>query len=274
MMNFTKNSPHIMGVVNVTPDSFSDGGDFIDPHKAIEHGLKLLAEGADILDIGGESTRPGAQAVTPEQEQQRVLPVIEGLKKIVPECVISVDTRHSDTMQKSIELGADIINDISALTHDAHSVGVVSKAQVPVILMHMKGTPETMQGKPKYEDVVEEIYDYLKARIDACEKRSIARHNIIIDPGIGFGKTLEDNLKILKNLDKFQNLGAAVLLGASRKSFIEKICFETPVDQRLAGSIAAAIKGLQQGVQIFRVHDVAETKQAFTVWQAMSEEIL
>ena len=274
MMDFTKNSPHIMGVVNVTPDSFSDGGDFIDPHKAIEHGLKLLAEGADILDIGGESTRPGAQAVTPEQEQQRVLPVIEGLKQAVPECVISVDTRYGDTMQKSIELGADIVNDISALTHDAHSVDVVSKAQVPVILMHMKGTPETMQDKPKYKDVVEEIYDYLKARIDACEKRSIARHNIIIDPGIGFGKTLENNLKILKNLDKFQNLGVAVLLGASRKSFIEKICSDTPADQRLAGSIAAVIKGLEQGVQIFRVHDVAETKQAFTVWRAMSEEIL
>jgi dihydropteroate synthase len=269
MIDFKKDPPLIMGVVNVTPDSFSDGGDFLDTQAAINHGLKLLDEGADILDIGGESTRPGALAVPPQDEQARILPVIEGLKKASSNCVISVDTRHADTMQKAIDRGVDIINDISALTHDLKSIDVVSKAQIPVILMHMQGTPETMQNKPKYDDVVQEIYDYLAARIEVCESRGIARHNIIVDPGIGFGKTLEDNLKVLKNLNKFQQLGCTVLLGASRKSFIEKICPDTPPEQRLAGSLAAAIQGLEQGVQIFRVHDVRETKQAFAVWKAM-----
>lgn len=270
MIDFKKEAPLIMGVVNVTPDSFSDGGDFLDPQKAVEHGLRLLDEGADILDIGGESTRPGARAVTPEEEQKRVLPVIEGLRKAVPNCVISIDTRHSDTMQKAIEVGADIINDISALTHDAQSMSVISKVKVPVILMHMQGTPDMMQNKPEYGDVVEEVYDYLQARIEACERSGIERHRIAVDPGIGFGKRLEDNLKLLASLNKFHDLGCAVLLGASRKSFIEKICTGTPEDQRLAGSIAAAIKGLEQGVQIFRVHDVAQTKQAFAVWCAIN----
>ncbi len=270
MIDFTK-GPLIMGVVNVTPDSFSDGGNFLDPQLAINHGLKLLEEGADILDIGGESTRPNAKAVTPEEEQRRILPVIEGLKKIKPEALISVDTRHATTMQKAIDKGVDIVNDISALTHDPKSLSVVSKAQVPVILMHMQGTPDMMQIRPSYDDVVQEIYDYLQDRITACVAAGIDRKMIICDPGIGFGKTLEDNLKILKNINKFSSLECPVLLGASRKSFIEKICPNTPADQRLAGSLAAAIHGVGQGVQIFRVHDVKETKQAFAVWQAINK---
>jgi dihydropteroate synthase len=269
MIDLSK-SPLLMGVVNVTPDSFSDGGNFLDTDKAIYHALKLWDEGADILDIGGESTRPGAVTVTPEEEQARVIPVIEGIKKRQPKAVISVDTRNADMMQKSIEYGADIINDISALTYDIESLNVVSKAQIPVILMHMQGSPETMQDRPQYDDVVEEVFEFLKARIEVCVAAGIERSKIICDPGIGFGKTLEDNLKILKNLNKFHDLGCPIILGASRKSFIEKIVLGTSAEDRLAGSLAAAIQGLEQNVQIFRVHDVKETCQAFMVWQAMN----
>lgn len=266
MIDFTK-GPLLMGVVNVTPDSFSDGGEFFDPQSAIYHALKLLEEGADILDIGGESTRPGAQPVTIEEEQNRILPVIEGIKKQAPKAVISIDTRNANTMQKVIDYGIDIINDISALEHDPQSLSVVLRAQIPVILMHMQGNPETMQNRPTYDNVTDDILAYLKNRIEVCGQAGVRRSNIICDPGIGFGKTLEDNLTILKNLDKFHDLGCPILLGASRKSFIEKLCPNTPADERLAGSIAAAIRGLEQGIQLFRVHDVKETKQAFTVWQ-------
>lgn len=269
MIDFNK-SPLLMGVVNVTPDSFSDGGEFLDTDKAVTHALKLLDEGADILDIGGESTRPGAVIVTPEEEQARILPVIQAIKEKQPKAVISVDTRNANTMQKAIGSGADIINDISALTHDAESLNVVSKAQIPVILMHMQGTPNTMQDRPQYDDVVEEVFTFLKTRIAVCVEAGIERAKIICDPGIGFGKTLEDNLKILKNLDKFHELNCPIILGASRKSFIEKIVLGTPAEDRLAGSLATAIQGLSQGVQIFRVHDVKETHQAFKVWQAVT----
>lgn len=268
MIDFKK-GPLIMGVVNVTPDSFSDGGAYLDSEKAIAHAFKLLEKGADILDIGGESTRPGASAVTPAEEQARILPVVAAIKEKRPDAIISVDTRNADTMQKAINIGADIINDVSALAHDIESLNVVQMVQIPVILMHMQGKPETMQNAPHYDDVVEEILAYLRARIKVCEAAGITRDKIICDPGIGFGKTLEDNLNILKNLDKFHDLGCSILLGASRKSFIEKLIPNTPTEERLAGSIAAAIKGLEQGIQIFRVHDVKETKQAFTVWRGM-----
>jgi len=260
----------IMGVVNVTPDSFSDGGQFLDSDKAIAHALQLEKEGADILDIGGESTRPGAVPVSIEEEQERVLPVIEGIRKKGSKTPISIDTRNADTMEKSIKCGANIINDVSALTHDPKSLNIASKMQAPVILMHMQGTPQTMQSKPDYDDVVEEIIGYLRERIEACIQAGIDQKKIIIDPGIGFGKTLENNLTLLKNIDKFKELGCPILLGASRKSFIEKICPNTPADDRLAGSLAAAIQGLEEGAQLFRVHDVKETKQAFAVWQAIN----
>lgn len=269
MINFKK-GPLIMGVVNVTPDSFSDGGKFYDPEMAVQHGLTLIEEGADILDIGGESTRPNAETVSPIEEQKRVLPVIEGLKKAGVKVPISLDTRNADTMQKGIEFGVDIINDVSALTHDFKSLNVVSQAQVPVILMHMKGDPKTMQNKPKYDDVVSEVFEYLNTRINACVDAGIKRENIIADIGIGFGKTLDDNLTLLKNLNHFHDLGVPVLLGVSRKSFIEKICPDTPADQRLGGSIASALCGLEQGVQIFRVHDVKQTRQAFKVLRALT----
>ncbi|HPF79083.1 MAG TPA: dihydropteroate synthase [Alphaproteobacteria bacterium] len=264
-----ENSPPIlMGVVNVTPDSFSDGGSFLDTDRAIAHALQLEREGAAILDIGGESTRPGAKPISLEEEQNRVLPVIEGLKKAGCKAAISIDTRNAETMQKAINIGADIINDISSLTYDSESLDVVAKAQMPVILMHMQGSPETMQDNPLYDDVVQEIFDYLNVQIERCLRAGLPREKIICDPGIGFGKTLEDNLTILKNMDKFHHLDCTVLLGASRKSFIEKLCPDTPPTERLAGSIAAAIRGLEQGVQIFRVHDVKQTRQAFEVWQS------
>ena len=268
MIDFTK-GPLIMGVVNVTPDSFSDGGKFLDVDKAVEHALQLKEEGADILDIGGESTRPGAQAVSPEEEQQRVLPVIEGIRKALKDVCISIDTRHADTMQKAVKSGVNIINDISALTHESESLNVVVQSQIPVILMHMQGTPETMQSKPQYDDVVTEVFEYLAQRIEVCKQAGVAQNNIICDPGIGFGKTLENNLKLLKNIKKFHELGCPILLGASRKSFIEKIIPNTPAEERLSGSIAAALWGLEQGMQIFRVHDVAQTRQAFAVHQGI-----
>lgn len=274
LQTLLQGAPLIMGVVNVTPDSFSDGGQFDDTAAAIHHALDLVEQGADILDIGGESTRPGAVAVAPAEEQRRILPVIAGLKKAGCKTPISVDTRHSDTMQKAIEVGADIINDVSALTHDIGSLSVVSRAQIPVILMHMQGTPDTMQNKPEYGDVIAEIYDFLAARIAVFERAGLSRQNIICDPGIGFGKTLGDNLKILKNLDKFQALGCAILLGASRKSFIEKICPNTPADKRLGGSLAAALQGVEKRAQILRVHDVADTKQMLMVHAAIARASL
>ena len=258
-----------MGVVNVTPDSFSDGGEFLDSEAAISHALKLMEEGVDILDIGGESTRPGAEAVTIEEEQRRVLPVIEGIRVSGCKTPISIDTRHSDTMRKALQYGADIVNDISALVHDNESLHVVSKAQIPVILMHMQGSPETMQNSPEYDDVVEAVYAFLEERIERCTQAGIDQKKIIVDPGIGFGKTLEDNLKLLKNIDKFHKLKCPVLLGASRKSFIEKICPHTYPQDRLPGSIAAMLSAYQKGVQIFRVHDVAESRQALGVFSAI-----
>jgi len=257
----------LMGVVNVTPDSFSDGGQFLDTDKAVKHAIKLVEEGVDILDIGGESTRPGANTVSPEEEQNRVLPVIKSIRAQGIKTPISIDTRNSETMMRSIECGANIINDISALRHDPQSINVISDLQVPVMLMHMQGTPETMQKNPTYGDVVADVMAFFEERLETCTKAGIKKENITLDVGIGFGKSLDDNLKLLSNLSKFHDLGCDLLLGTSRKSFIEKICPNTPADQRLAGSIASAIKGLDQGVQLFRVHDIKETKQAFEVWK-------
>lgn len=264
-----KKAPLLMGILNITPDSFSDGGAYFNISDAVGRGLKLIEEGADILDIGGESTRPNAEIVSPLEEQKRVLPVIEELKKAGVTVPISLDTRNAETMQRGIETGVSIINDISALTHNPESLDVVSKAQIPVVLMHIKGTPQTMQNKPEYDDVVEEVFEFLWARIRVCTDAGIKKENIIADVGIGFGKTLGDNLKLLKNLNRFHDLGVPLLLGASRKSFIEKICPDTPTDQRLGGSIAAALHGVQQGVQIYRVHDVVQTRQAFKISRAI-----
>ncbi len=257
--------PLLMGIVNVTPDSFSDGGQFYDADAAIAHGIRLIEEGADMLDIGGESTKPGAVPVAVEDEIGRVVPVIAALSKTGK--AISVDTRHAATMKAALEAGAGFINDITAL-QGAGSLEVAAAAGADVCLMHMLGTPQTMQDNPVYTDVVTEVYEFLKRRIGACVAAGIAREKIYVDVGIGFGKTLEHNLDLLRNLDEFHDLGVKILLGASRKSFISKITPAAP-DQRLGGSLAAAFLGYQMGAQILRVHDVRETKQMIEVWDAI-----
>ncbi|PZQ45407.1 MAG: dihydropteroate synthase [Micavibrio aeruginosavorus] len=260
--------PLLMGIVNVTPDSFSDGGEYLDPAKAVAHGKRLVEEGAHILDIGGESTRPGSEEVNVEEELRRVVPVVLGLK----DCgaMISVDTRNAVVMKAVVEAGAGLINDVSALTHDKNAMAVVAQSGAYVCLMHMKGDPKTMQDDPMYDDVFSEVRDYLKGRIEACLSAGIKMNRIIIDPGIGFGKALEHNLSLLNRLGEFGSLQAPVLLGASRKRFIGALCGGYGPDQRLAGSLAAVLAGYERGVRIFRVHDVAETAQALAVWRAVN----
>ncbi len=264
--------PRIMGIVNVTPDSFSDGGKFFDAGAAIAHALQLEAEGAEILDIGGESTRPGSETLDPDEECRRVIPVIAALARQTRTC-ISIDTRHAQTMQRAIDAGARLVNDISALGHDPDSLGVVARSGLPVVLMHMRGDPKTMQLDPTYDDVLLDVVDYLEGRIAACEAAGIARDKVIVDPGIGFGKTLDHNLALLHGLSIFHGLGCPILLGASRKSFIAKLMTnltgQAPAD-RLPGSLAAALLGAAQGAQIIRVHDVAATRQALAVQQGRS----
>jgi dihydropteroate synthase len=260
--------PRIMGVVNVTPDSFSDGGLLAGPEDAIAHALGLAREGADILDIGGESTRPDSDPVSEDEEAARVLPVIEGLKDAGP--LISVDTRKSAIMKKAASAGAHILNDVSALTHDPNSLKVAAESGLPVVLMHAQGDPKTMQEDPVYANVLLEVYDTLSARIAACDAAGIDRSRIIADPGIGFGKTLQHNLELLRGLSLFHGLGVALLLGASRKRFIGTLSDEPDPRVREPGSIAAALAGIAQGVQLVRVHDVAATRQALSVWCAIN----
>lgn len=256
----------IMGIVNVTPDSFSDGGKFASTDAAIQHGLQLIAESADILDIGGESTRPSSVVVSPDEEQRRILPVIEALKNTG--ALISIDTRNASTMAAALKSGAGMINDISALTHDKESINVLRDSDCRICLMHMQGTPQTMQIKPHYDDVVAEVYHFLEQRIDACLAAGIAKDRLIIDVGIGFGKTLDHNLALLKNMSKFHDLGVDILLGVSRKRFIEQICgWDIAAEDRLAGSLAALANACRDHLQIVRVHDVAATRQFIDVIQ-------
>ncbi|KAF0110375.1 MAG: Dihydropteroate synthase [Hyphomonadaceae bacterium] len=261
--------PLVMGIVNVTPDSFSDGGKFISADQAIEHGLALFAQGADIIDIGGESTRPGAEDISLGDEIARVLPVIEGIRK-KSEALISIDTRKPEVAKLAIEAGANIWNDVSALTFAPNSIEVVASLDVPIVLMHSQGTPKNMQDNPSYEDVTTQVLRFLSMRIAAAIIGGVKRHNIIIDPGIGFGKTLENNLDLLADLSRFRDLGCPVLLGASRKSFIGKIdgSANEPL-ARIGGSLAAALYGAQNGAAILRVHDVVETVQALKVNSAI-----
>lgn len=258
--------PLIMGIVNVTPDSFSDGGKFASTDAAIQHGLQLIAEGADILDIGGESTRPSSVVISPDEEQRRILPVIEGLRNAG--ALISVDTRNASTMAAALKAGAGMINDISALTHDKDSINALHNSDCRICLMHMQGTPQTMQINPYYDDVVDEVYHYLEERINACVEAGIAKDRLMIDVGIGFGKTLDHNLALLKNISKFHDLGVDVLLGVSRKRFIEQICGrDIAAEDRLAGSLAALAHACRDHLQIVRVHDVAATRQFIDVIQ-------
>ncbi len=263
----------IMGILNVTPDSFSDGGKFDSLERAVKGGLSLVDEGANILDIGGESTRPGAQMISVDEEISRTVPVIMALREAAREreadIVISIDTRKADVAKAAILAGADIWNDVSGLTFDAHSEDVAAQLGCPLILMHAQGRPEDMQDNPHYEQAVPEIKDWLAKRLDACEFAGIERSNITIDPGIGFGKRQEDNLAILRELSRFKSLGCPILMGASRKSFIGRID-GSRTDDRLGGSLAAALWSIQAGADILRVHDVSETVQAVKVWEAIA----
>ncbi|MBL0177322.1 MAG: dihydropteroate synthase [Ignavibacteria bacterium] len=252
---------HIMGIVNVTPDSFSDGGRFPTPQDAIAHAVLLAGEGADILDIGGESTRPGAVPVTTDEEIRRVLPVIEGLWRVT-DVPISIDTRKAAVADLALRAGADIVNDVSALCYDAAMAGVAESHDVPVILMHAQGTPETMQDAPVYADVLREVRDFLEERLLFARARGITR--LLIDPGIGFGKRHEDNLALLRELHSFLDLGVPLVVGTSRKSFLGRITGRA-ADERLAGSIASGVVACLHGASILRVHDVRETRDAVLV---------
>jgi dihydropteroate synthase len=259
--------PRIMGIVNVTPDSFSDGGSFANVKAAVDHGLRLVEEGADMLDIGGESTRPGSDPVPVAEELRRVIPVLEGLR-IKTDARISVDTRKAEVMRQAAAAGADILNDVSALTHDPAALGVAAESGLPVILMHAQGDPKTMNDNPQYADVVLDVFDFLEKRIGVCEKAGIPKAKLVADPGIGFGKHLPHNVAVLSAMSLYHGLGVPVLLGASRKKLIGQLCNVDEPKDRVPGSIAAALSAIAQGVQIVRVHDVAATRQAVCVWQA------
>lgn len=264
--------PAIMGIVNVTPDSFSDGGRFAQQDSAVAHGLHLVRHGADILDIGGESTRPGAAEVPLTEEIARTAPVIAALRAQGVHVPISIDTRKAPVAEAALKAGADIVNDVSALTWDRDMAGLVAAADVPVCLMHAQGTPQTMQKDPKYKDVRFDVRDWLFAALGRAQAAGIARERVILDPGIGFGKTVAHNLALLSYLALLHETGCAILLGASRKRFIGTLSGTTEADSRLSGSLAVALHGAAQGAQILRVHDVAETCQALALWRAMNEK--
>jgi dihydropteroate synthase len=255
-----------MGVVNVTPDSFSDGGRFLDREAAVSHARRLAEEGADIIDIGGESTRPGAAPVSEEEELQRVLPVLEKL----PDLCVSVDTRRPGVMKAVLDAGASMINDVQALS-EPYALEAVSATGCAVCLMHMKGDPRTMQHAPHYDDVTKEVKAFLKDAVRKAMFAGIGRDRIVVDPGFGFGKTASHNLQLLRRLSSFEDLGVPLLAGLSRKSTLGKITGR-PVDERLAGSLAMALLALQGGARILRVHDVKETRDVIAVWQAFRNE--
>jgi dihydropteroate synthase len=261
--------PLVMGILNVTPDSFSDGGRFNTADKALARAMGMAEQGADIIDIGGESTRPGAAKVTAQEEIERVVPVIEALVKRT-NIPISIDTYKSPVAQKALDVGASIVNDISGLRFDPQMAGVTAKYKAGLVLMHIKGTPENMQQDPQYDDLLDEIRSYLKGSIQIALDAGVEGSAIAVDPGIGFGKTVEHNLSLIKNLAYFKDLGCPMVIGASRKSFIGKLNNDIPASERLPGSLAAAILAVQNGAKIIRCHDVAETKQALRVAQALT----
>ena len=278
-MNFSKffkkpylgfKTPAIMSILNITPDSFSDGGKYFSkPRIAIQNAIKMQKMGANIIDIGAESTRPGALPIKPEIEIKRLKPIILGLKN--KRLNISIDTRNSLTMKFALDNGVKIINDVSALNHDPESINVVKASKCLLVLMHMQGNPQTMQKEPKYNFAPRDIYYFLKKKIMKCEKNGIKKNRIIIDPGIGFGKTSKHNIQILQNLRIFHKLGCNILIGLSRKRFISDLSKkEKPID-RIPGTIAANQYALDQGVDIIRVHDVKEALQAKLIWQALKK---
>lgn len=271
MTKFNYSHPLIMGILNVTPDSFSDGGKFQDIEQALNQIKKMIEEGADIIDIGGESTRPGSKRISAEEQKKRILPVIQAIRSEVSEKVlISIDTTLSDVAEAAMECGASMINDISAGCDDQNIFSVVSQHQCPYIMMHMQGTPATMQDNPVYENVVEEVRNFLIERTEIAIDKGVERKNIIIDPGIGFGKTMEHNLKLMARLDQFVDTGFPVLLGTSRKRFMGTICANTPPDQLIGATCATTVLGVLAGIKIFRVHDVRANRQAADVaWSVL-----
>jgi dihydropteroate synthase len=263
--------PKLMGIVNVTPDSFSDGGHFTDVDAAVNHGLQLVEEGADILDIGGESTRPGATPVSLKEELARVLPVIEALKRqsSIP---LSIDTTKAEVARQAISAGACIVNDISGLAWDPEMIPLCAETDAGIICMHILGTPRTMQNEPHYEDVVGEISQYFEARLQALEQARISRGRVVLDPGVGFGKTAEHNLEILSHVKEFRQLDRPVLIGHSRKRFL-KALLGRPVEERLSGTVGVSVALAMQHADILRVHDVRAVRDALTAWDIIRREV-
>ena len=259
----------VMGIVNTTPDSFSDGGQFLDVDAAVTHALRLANEGAEILDIGGESTRPGAPAVSEQEELDRVIPVIQRLAKR-PELVLSIDTQKPSVARAAIDAGAAIVNDIAANRSNPEMWQVVAEAGAGYVCMHMQGTPQTMQAKPNYDDVTREVCDFFRERLALLSTHGVSIEQVVLDPGIGFGKTLQHNIKLLRDLNKFSLVERPTLVGASRKSFIEKL-LGAPIDERLPASLACAAWAAIQGSQIIRVHDVAETVQVVRMAETLAQ---
>jgi len=268
IFNLNFNKPIIMGILNMTPDSFSDGGKYNKMKKALRHVKKMIKDGAKIIDVGGESTRPGAKLISVEKEIGRVFNIIKKINKF-KKSIISIDTRKSLVMKKAVQGGAKIINDVSALDFDLNSENMVIKLKKPIILNHSQGTPITMQRNPSYENVLIDIYDYFENKIKKLEKKGILRKNIILDPGIGFGKNVMHNLNLINKISFFHSLGCLLMLGPSRKSFIGKIMGNKDSKYRLGGTISSVIIGANQGVQFFRVHDIKELNEALTINQAL-----
>ena len=253
----------IMAILNVTPDSFSDGGKYADPNQAVNHALHMMEEGADMVDIGGESTRPGAEPVSLDEELNRTIPVIESIRK-ESDCLISIDTYKSAVAEAALNAGANVVNDISGFTFDSKMAPLVAKKNVPVILMHIKGTPRDMQKNPHYDNLIEEIKSFFQQQVELAKIAGVRSKKIILDPGIGFGKRLEDNFAIIRELGQIRAMGYPVLLGPSRKSFIG-MTLDTPVEERLEGTLASITAGIMNGARIVRVHDIVETRRAVTI---------
>lgn len=270
LAGLTLDCPRLMGILNVTPDSFSDGGQFLDPEAAVRQGKLMSGAGAEIIDIGGESTRPGAADVPVAEEIARTAPVIAALRAGGISTAISIDTRKSAVAEAALAAGADIVNDVAAFDYDPALAGLVARSAAPVCLMHAQGTPQTMQLEPRYDNVLLDVYDFLSEKVNLAESAGIPRDRIMVDPGIGFGKTLEHNLTLLRGLGLFHALGCPILLGVSRKKFIGTIGGEADAARRTPGSVAVALAGVAQGAQVLRVHDVWETRQALALWRSVT----
>ena len=261
--------PVLVGILNITPDSFSDGGDYLDPEAAAARAANILDEGARVVDIGGESTRPGSDPVSPDEEMRRVVPAIERLVANRPAAVVSVDTYHAVTARAALWAGACIVNDVTALRGDPRMVALVVEAGCPVVLMHMKDEPKTMQREPRYDDVVREVRDFLVERAEFAVSAGVKPENVIVDPGIGFGKTLDHNLALLRDLDVIVDLGFPVLVGASRKSFLGTITGVEVANERVFGTVATSVMAYERGATFFRVHDVRANREALAVAEAV-----